>query len=42
MLHYHRRGPLDPSKKIPVEGQGMNRHRPWQNKDGDKSPMDRF
>ena len=35
-------GKLDPKTGQPVKGQGKKRHRPAENKEGDKSFWDRF
>ena len=38
--HYHRRDPL--VNGVGKEGQGLGRHRPWEEKSNDKSFWDRF
>ena len=40
--HYHRRGTVDPKTGQPLPGKGLNRHRPWEKKDTDKSFWERF
>jgi hypothetical protein len=39
--HYHRRGAPGPNGKTP-DGQGIGRHRPWENSQHDKCWKDRF
>lgn len=39
--HYHRRG-IDPKTGKTKDGQGIGRHRPWENKKHDKSYKDKF
>ncbi len=40
--HYHRQGPIDPKTGVPIKGQGLKRHRPWETKHGDSKFRDRF
>lgn len=40
--HYHRRGALDPETGFTRAGQGISRHRPYENSIHDRSIWDRF